>query len=69
MVLFIRVSSNFYSDQSRNVRDTFAVAPEKMNSNTINKSTVRSFYKENKFKPCLTEQRLNMFKLWCEREH
>ena len=25
-----------------------------------------SFYKENNFKPCLTKQLLNMFKLWCE---
>ena len=25
------------------------------------------FYKENSFKPCLTKQLLNMFKLWCER--
>ena len=29
--------------------------------------TVSSFYKENNFKPCLTKQLLNMFKLWCER--
>ena len=26
-----------------------------------------SFYKENNFKPCLTKQLLNMFKLWCEQ--
>ena len=26
-----------------------------------------SFYKENNFKPGLTKQLLNMFKLWCER--
>ena len=24
------------------------------------------FYNENNFKPCLTKQLLNMFKLWCE---
>ena len=29
----------------------------------INKSTVGSFFKEYKFKPCLTKQLLNMFKL------
>ena len=27
-----------------------------------------SFDKENNFKPCLTKQLLNMFKLWCERD-
>ena len=31
------------------------------------KTSVSSFYKENNFKPCLTKQLLNMFKLWCER--
>ena len=31
------------------------------------KKSVSSFYKENNFKPCLTKQLLNMFKLWCER--
>ena len=31
------------------------------------KTAVSSFYKENNFKPCLTKQLLNMFKLWCER--
>ena len=31
------------------------------------KESVSSFYKENNFKPCLTKQLLNMFKLWCER--
>ena len=31
------------------------------------KHSVSSFYKENNFKPCLTKQLLNMFKLWCER--
>ena len=31
------------------------------------KTPVNSFYKENNFKPCLTKQLLNMFKLWCER--
>ena len=30
------------------------------------KTSVSSFYKENNFKPCLTKQILNMFKLWCE---
>ena len=30
------------------------------------KTSVSSFYKENNFKPCLTKQLLNMFKLWCE---
>ena len=29
--------------------------------------STRFFYKENNFKPCLTKQLLNMFKLWCER--
>ena len=29
----------------------------------IEKSTVGSFYKGNKFKPCLTKHLLNMFKL------
>ena len=29
-------------------------------------TTVSSFYKENNFKPCLTKQLLNTFKLWCE---
>ena len=29
-------------------------------------TSVSSFYKENNFKPCLTKQLLNMFKLWCE---
>ena len=28
----------------------------------VKKTLVRSFYKENNFKPCLTEQLLNMFK-------
>ena len=28
---------------------------------------VSGFYKENNFKPCLTKQLLNIFKLWCER--
>ena len=32
----------------------------------IEKNTVASFYKRNKFKPCLTKHLLNMFKLWCE---
>ena len=32
----------------------------------IKESGVTSFYKENKFKPCLTEQLLNLFKLWRE---
>ena len=32
------------------------------------KTSVSSFYKENNFKPCLTKQLLNMFKLWCERD-
>ena len=31
---------------------------------SIDKSTVSSFYKEDKFIPCLTKQLLNMFKLW-----
>ena len=31
------------------------------------KTSVNNFYKENNFKPCLTKQLLNMFKLWCER--
>ena len=31
------------------------------------KASISSFYKENNFKPCLTKQLLNMFKLWCER--
>ena len=31
------------------------------------KTSISSFYKENNFKPCLTKQLLNMFKLWCER--
>ena len=31
------------------------------------KTSVSSFYKENNFKPCLANQLLNMFKLWCER--
>ena len=31
------------------------------------KTSGSSFYKENNFKPCLTKQLLNMFKLWCER--
>ena len=30
------------------------------------KTTVSSFHKESNFKPCLTKQLLNMFKLWCE---
>ena len=29
----------------------------------IEKSTAGSFYKENKFKPCLTKHLLNIFKL------
>ena len=33
----------------------------------MKKTSVSSFYKENNFKPCLTKQLLNMFKLWCER--
>ena len=33
----------------------------------VKKTAVSSFYKENNFKPCLTQQLLNMFKLWCER--
>ena len=32
----------------------------------VKKTSVSSFYKENNFKPCLTKQLLNMFKLWCE---
>ena len=32
----------------------------------IKESGVTSLYKENKFKPCLTEQLLNLFKLWRE---
>ena len=32
----------------------------------IEKLTVGSFYKGNKFKPCLSKHLLNMFKLWCE---
>lgn len=31
---------------------------------SIAKSTVGSSYKESKFKPCLTKQLLNKFKLW-----
>ena len=31
------------------------------------KSISMRFYKESNFKPCLTKQLLNMFKLWCER--
>ena len=30
------------------------------------RTSVSSFYEENNFKPCLTKQLLNMFKLWCE---
>ena len=26
-----------------------------------------NLYQENSFKPCLTKQLLNVFKLWCER--
>ena len=33
----------------------------------VKKTSVSSFYKENNFKPCLTKQLLNMFKLWCEQ--
>ena len=33
----------------------------------VKRTPVSSFYKENNFKPCLTKQLLNMFKLWCER--
>ena len=33
----------------------------------VKKASISSFYKENNFKPCLTKQLLNMFKLWCER--
>ena len=33
----------------------------------VKKTSVSSFYKETNFKPCLTKQLLNMFKLWCER--
>ena len=33
---------------------------------TVKKKTVGSFYKENKLKPCLLKQLLNIFKLWCE---
>ena len=29
------------------------------------KASISSFYKEKNFKPCLTKQLLNMFKLWC----
>ena len=32
----------------------------------VKKTSVSNFYKENNFKPCLTKQLLNMFKLWCE---
>ena len=32
----------------------------------VKKTSISSFYKENNFKPCLTKQLLNMFKLWCE---
>ena len=32
----------------------------------IEKSTVGSFYKRNKFKPCFTKHLLNLCKLWCE---
>ena len=32
----------------------------------IEKNTVGSFYKRNKFKPCLTKHLLNLCKLWCE---
>ena len=32
----------------------------------VKKTSASSFYKENNFKPCLTKQLLNMFKLWCE---
>ena len=31
------------------------------------KTSVSSFYNESNFKPCLTKQLLNMFKLGCER--
>ena len=33
----------------------------------VKKTSVSNFYKENNFKPRLTKQLLNMFKLWCER--
>ena len=33
----------------------------------VKKTSVSSFYKENKFKPYLTKQLLNIIKLWCER--
>ena len=33
----------------------------------VKKKSVSSFYNESNFKPCLTKQLLNMFKLWCER--
>ena len=33
----------------------------------VKKTSVSSSYKENNFKPCLTKQLLNMFKLWRER--
>ena len=33
----------------------------------VKKASVGSFNKENNFKPRLTKQLLNMFKLWCER--
>ena len=33
----------------------------------VKKTSVSSFSKENNFKPCLTKQLLNMFKLWCEQ--
>ena len=32
----------------------------------LKKTSVNSCYKENNFKPCLTKQLLNTFKLWCE---
>ena len=34
--------------------------------NCSKRKSVNSNYKENNFKPCLTIQLLNTFKLWCE---
>ena len=32
----------------------------------VKKTSESSFYNENNFKPCLTKQLSNIFKLWCE---
>ena len=55
----LQLSFMTYSDELKHV---FLICAEF----EVKKTSASTFHKENNFKPCLTKQLLNMFKLWCE---